>query len=194
MLSKGCFEDFRLNAWDECLREVCGSGWMVKKKHATLHIQFVAFQAIFWYPWTSIDAKNVSANKVYLRKDQIKYPYSTIKLSHASKEVYVKIIIFTCAAVLSAQMKSFTDLGHWWGIVIYWPIIDSVDTDVERKLVCFIIPPAQKSCWGVYWFHFVRPSVCPSCILCPLCSTYSSGWIHLIFIHLIKQLQKVCRM
>ena len=31
-------------------------------------------------------------------------------------------------------------------------------------------------------------------ILCPLCSTYSSGWIHFIFIHLIKQLQKVCCM
>ena len=42
----------------------------------------------------------------------------------------------------------------------------------------------------VYWFH----SVCPSCMLCPLCSTYSSGWILFIFIHLIKQLQKVCRM
>ena len=27
----------------------------------------------------------------------------------------------------------------------------------------FIIPPpAQKSCWGVYWFHFIRPSVCLS--------------------------------
>ena len=66
-----------------------------------------------------------------------------------------------------------------------------------------IIPPAQRSCcggWGVYWFHSVRPSVrprpsvpCPSHIPCPLCSFFSSGWIHFIFIHLIKQLQKVCR-
>ena len=72
----------------------------------------------------------------------------------------------------------------------------------ERR---FIIPPppppppyTQRSCcWGVYWFHSVRPSVCPSVRLsripCPLCSTYSFGWIHFIFIHLIKQLQKVCR-
>ena len=45
-----------------------------------------------------------------------------------------------------------------------------------------------RSCWGVYWFHSVRPS----CIACPLCSAYSSGLIFLIFIHLIKQLQKVC--
>ena len=46
---------------------------------------------------------------------------------------------------------------------------------------------------GVYWFHSVRPSVCPSRIPCPLSSTYSSGWIYFIFIHLIKQLQKMCR-
>ena len=25
-----------------------------------------------------------------------------------------------------------------------------------------IIPPTHRSCWGVYWFHSVRPSVCPS--------------------------------
>ena len=53
-----------------------------------------------------------------------------------------------------------------------------------------------RSCWGVYWFHSIRPSVCPSVhpsrILCPLWSAYGSGWIHFIFIHLIKQLQKVC--
>ena len=38
----------------------------------------------------------------------------------------------------------------------------------------------------------VRLSVRPSRIPCPLCSAYSSGWIHFIFIHHIKQLQKVC--
>ena len=32
----------------------------------------------------------------------------------------------------------------------------------------------------------------PSRILCLLCSACSSGWIHFIFKHLIKQLQKVC--
>ena len=39
----------------------------------------------------------------------------------------------------------------------------------------------------------LRPSVRPSRIPCSLCSTYSSGWIHFILIHLIKRLQKVCR-
>ena len=45
--------------------------------------------------------------------------------------------------------------------------------------------PEQRSCWGVYWFHSVRLSVClsvrPSVRLsrlpCPLCNIYSSGWI-----------------
>ena len=37
----------------------------------------------------------------------------------------------------------------------------------------------------------IHPSVHPSGIPCPLCRAYSSGWIHLIFLHLIKQLQKV---
>ena len=39
----------------------------------------------------------------------------------------------------------------------------------------------------------VRPSIRPSRIPCPLCSFYSSGWIHFIFMHRIKPLQKVCR-
>ena len=39
----------------------------------------------------------------------------------------------------------------------------------------------------------VRPSVRPSRLPCPLSSTYSSGWIHFNFIHLIKQLKNVCR-
>ena len=55
---------------------------------------------------------------------------------------------------------------------------------------------------GVYWFHAiglsVRLSVRLSVLLwtesCPLCNFHSTSWIHFISIHLIKQLQKVCRM
>ena len=60
--------------------------------------------------------------------------------------------------------------------------LESLPIDV---VACIIITPAQRSCWGVYWFHSVhpcvRPSVSPSCIPCLLCSAYSSGWIHFIF-------------
>ena len=41
-------------------------------------------------------------------------------------------------------------------------------------------------------------SICPSVRLwtasCPLCIFYNTRWVHFIFTHLIKQLQKVCRM
>ena len=58
-----------------------------------------------------------------------------------------------------------------------------------RSILVSLRPSARPS---------VRPSVSlsvrpPSRTPCPLCSGYSSGWIHFIFIHLIKQLQKVCR-
>ena len=39
---------------------------------------------------------------------------------------------------------------------------------------------------------FSKTSVYPSRIPCTLCSAYSSGWVHFVFIHLIKQLQVCC--
>ena len=38
-----------------------------------------------------------------------------------------------------------------WGRVMY----------ICASRPTIIIPPKQRSCWGVYWFHSVRPSVCP---------------------------------
>ena len=42
---------------------------------------------------------------------------------------------------------------------------------------------------GVYWFHVVCPSVD---IIVSLFIFHNTCWIHFIFTHLIKQLQKVC--
>ena len=73
---------------------------------------------------------------------------------------------------------------------------------------CLLMARHQKSCLCctcISWKNNYTPrcttkllggilvSLRPSRIPCPLCSFYSSGWIHFIFIHLIKQLQKVCR-
>ena len=55
----------------------------------------------------------------------------------------------------------------------------------------FITPPAQWSCCGR---GGILVSLRLSRIPCLLCSAHSSGWIHFIFIDLIKQLQKVCCM
>ena len=52
-----------------------------------------------------------------------------------------------------------------------------------------LYPPHNEVVGGVYWFHSVRPSVCPSVrpsvcpsvrpsrMPCPLCIIYSYGWI-----------------
>ena len=64
----------------------------------------------------------------------------------------------------------------------------------------FLYPPLQRSWKGgilVSPCLSVRPSVCPSVRLwtesCPLCIFKNTHRIHFIFAHLIKQLQKVCR-
>ena len=41
----------------------------------------------------------------------------------------------------------------WYHIVFYGHWLNFI--------VCYYTP-AQRSCWGVYWFHSVCPSVCPS--------------------------------
>ena len=56
-----------------------------------------------------------------------------------------------------------------------------------------IIPLAQRSCWGVYWFHSVRPSVRPSHMPCPLCISYSYGWILFILGTNDHYHERVCR-
>ena len=64
-----------------------------------------------------------------------------------------------------------------------------------------IIPPEQRSCWGVYWFHSVRlsvrlsvrPSVRQSRLPCPLCNIYSSGWILSILATNDHYHERVCR-
>ena len=61
--------------------------------------------------------------------------------------------------------------------------------------------PEQRSCWGVYWFHSVRPSVCrsvrlsvrPSRLPCPLYNIYSSGWIISILVTNDLYHERVCR-
>ena len=68
---------------------------------------------------------------------------------------------------------------------------------VDTLHSCIIIPPEQRSCCGVYWFHSVRASVRPSVRLsrlpCPLCNIYSSGWILSILAINDHCHERVCR-
>ena len=59
-----------------------------------------------------------------------------------------------------------------------------------------LYPPHNEVVGGYIGFSLsVRPPIPrPSRITCLLCRAYTSGWIHFIFIHLTKQLQKVGRM
>ena len=53
-------------------------------------------------------------------------------------------------------------------------------------------PPPNEVVGGI--LVSLSPSVHTSRIPCLLCSSYSSVWIHFIFIHHIKQLQQICCM
>ena len=91
----------------------------------------------------------------------------------------------------------------------------------KGKMLSLYPPPPseQRSCWGVYWFHYtprttkllggilvslrpsvrlsvrpsLRPSVCPSRLPCPLCNIYSSGWILYILATNDHYHKRVCR-
>ena len=87
-------------------------------------------------------------------------------------------VAFTCKPVSCKCSR-----GQW--LISIWKLI--------------IIPPASTKLKGGYtgFTSSVRPSVCPSVHLwtkpCPLCIVHNTSRIHFIFAHLIKQLQKVCR-
>ena len=60
-----------------------------------------------------------------------------------------------------------------------------------------LYPPHNEVVGGVYWFHSVRPSVCPSVrpsrMPCPLCIIYSYGWILFILGTNDHYHERVCR-
>ena len=100
--------------------------------------------------------------------------------------------------------KNWIIPADWW-ISYKTPKILSPEKNqckmTSPSLVSHLLYPPHNEVVGGGILVSLRPSVCPSVrpsvprpsrIPCPLCSFYSSGWIHFIFLHLIKQLQKVC--
>ena len=87
-------------------------------------------------------------------------------------------------------------LGTYFNDVLIW-----VKILKQHACINVIIPPEQRSCWGVYWFHSVRlsvrlsvrPSVRLSRLPCPLCNIYSSGWILSILATNDHYHERVCR-
>ena len=106
------------------------------------------------------------------------------------------------------EQYSFLRKSYFWFCLLSWnwPSLKRTTGDVWYIQIwgtAFYTPPRTMKLLGGYIGFTpsirlcVRPSVClsvpPSRIPCPLRIAYSSGWIHLIFIHLIKQLKKMCR-
>ena len=88
--------------------------------------------------------------------------------------------------------------GRWGGnlnLVIFKHIVAS---DFLGIFQWQFYTPRTTKWFGWGWVGDILVSLCLSFCLsrirCPLCSAYSSGWIHFLFTHHIKQLQKVCRM
>ena len=94
------------------------------------------------------------------------------------------------------------ELSHWGRVVpVNWHI--SSDNGLLpvwkpcRNQCGLLYPRFNEVERGVYWFHLVRLSVRPSVRLgtesCPLCIFNNTCRTHFILAHLIKPLQKVCR-
>ena len=94
---------------------------------------------------------------------------------------------------LLPHLSGANELTHW-GRVTYICIIKLTIIGSDNGLSP-IIPPASTKLKGGY--TGITLSVCPSVRLwtesCSLCIFNNTHRIHFIFAHLIKQLQKVCR-
>ena len=77
------------------------------------------------------------------------------------------------------------------GMLVHREISCVTQLTVGVEGICIIVSLHNEVVGGGILVS-LRPSVRLSHTPCPLCSAYSSDWIHFLLIHLIKQLQKVC--
>ena len=73
------------------------------------------------------------------------------KLSRQYAETWV-LGMFSCFV---RQGKYIWGLGNWFRCLM-------APSCYLNQCWLIVIPPEQRSCWGVYWFHSVRPSVPPA--------------------------------
>ena len=68
------------------------------------------------------------------------------------------------AVVLMIRDISLDVLIKWWPAAAATKRLWTVRTKTRRPIYCkhSLYPTAQRSCWGVYWFHSVRLSVRPA--------------------------------
>ena len=105
----------------------------------------------------------------------------------------ITCVIFWC---LYINTKITLEWAHkHFAMTVHTLIIPPASTKLEGGYTGIIIPPASTKLKGGY--TGITLSVCPSVRLwtesCPLCIVNNTHRIHFIFAHLMKQLQKVCR-
>ena len=93
----------------------------------------------------------------------------------------------------------------WFSVITYFLATKTMQVSHHVLIIhmyAYYTPRFNEVERGIYWFHLVRLSVCPSVRLssvrlwtesCPLCIFNHTRRIHFILAHFIKQLQNICR-
>ena len=128
----------------------------------------------------------------------------SVKALFNHRHLSVRLTGLQCLSDFIILIWGMRNVQNIIGRAIWQFLIFSIGSDnglTPNRSQVIIISRSQRICWGVILVSLRpsvqlsgRPSARPARIPCPLCSAYSSGLIHFIFTHLIKQFQKVYRL
>ena len=106
-----------------------------------------------------------------MMKISSKWRYFRVSVADkSSKEIVMMAVIIVSQALVCGQISAdSTVLAHWqhpnWESDLStsprhcwdWQLLVRASNFL---LMSLLYPPLQRCCWGVYWFHLVRLSVC----------------------------------
>ena len=165
-------------------------------------VQVIWVPFMWWYGWRCLFMSESTCIRFHFPQ---KSEWSCVLdfISHRNLNDLVSPI-FVCSGC--CVFSFLTCVSNWF---CYWNIQSiNMDQNVFCAWRCMVILPEFSISFATDWLvipshnkvvrgyigltlfvrQSLRPSVRPSRIPCQLCNTYSSGWIHFIFIHLIRQL------
>ena len=93
----------------------------------------------------------------------------------------------SCTGLLMINSRKFVSN------LLIFKLLTRMIKKLYMPIHCYYTHHTTKLLGGVYWFHSVRRSVRPASRVRSLAPTVLVGTISYLFIHLIKQLQKVWR-
>ena len=92
-----------------------------------------------------------------------------------------QILSFDYEKYYNSNLKAVINIWHQWKDTIRQWLKWNFSLTYPEKFL-FIIPPAQRSCWGVYWFHSVCPSIRPASCVRSVAPTVLVGSISYLYI------------